>query len=109
MKLATPDAVGHQRADAALIAIALRDDARAKTGREPVDLEVRRRSLHLVEQAQHVSGGEIAEPCRQRRPLAPRPRQRIQHALERLILAEEQQFVLAAEVVIEIRRREVGR
>jgi len=108
-ELTTADAVGHQRADAALVAVALRDDARAQARREGVDLEVRRGAVDLVEQAQHVGRREDAKPAWKRRSIAPRPRQCREHPLERLVLAEEQQFVLAAEVVIEVSRREVGR
>src|SRR6185503_5640530 len=42
------------------------------------------------------------------RAIAPRVGQRLEQPIERAALAEEEDFVLAAEVVIEIRRREVG-
>jgi hypothetical protein len=102
------DAVRHQRADTALVAIALGDDARAQRRRQRVDLEMRRRSVDLVEQAQDVCGGEPAEPVGERPGIAPRRRERRQHPLERLVLAEEQQFILAAEVVIQVAGRQVG-
>ena len=103
-----PDSAEDQRADAALVAIALGDDARAERQGQGVDFEVRRRPFHVVEQAQDVRGGEVAQPAGERRATAPRPRERREHPVERLVLAEEQQFVLAAEVVIEIARRQIG-
>jgi len=63
---AIADARRHQRPDAALVAVALGDDARAETGGERVHLEVRRGALDVVEEAQHVRYRHIAEPARQR-------------------------------------------
>ena len=102
------DAVGNHGAHAALVAIALGDDPRPQRRRQRIDLEMRRRPLHLVEQAEDVCGGEAAQPVGERPAIAARRRERREHPLERLILAEEQQFVLAAEVVIQVAGREVG-
>ena len=80
-----------------------------RRGRQRVDLEMRGRALDLVEQAQHVRDGEIAQARRQR----PRdPARAAASAASRrssdAVLAEEEQLVLAAEVVIEVAGRQVG-
>jgi len=103
------DAVGDQRADPALVAIALGDDAGAKARRQGVDLEMRGRSLHFVDQAEHVGHGHVVQAAGQRpAAIAPRVRQRVEQAIERSILAEEQDLVLAAEVVVQVAGRQVG-
>jgi len=99
--------VGDERADAALVAVAFGHDPRPQTRRQGVHLEVCRRAVDLVEQAQHVRRGEVAQPHGERRAGTARPRQRGEHPIERLVLTEEQQFVLAAEVVIQIPGRKV--
>ena len=101
-------ALRDQGADAALVAIPLGDDDVAEAAGQGVDLEMRGRPFHFVDQAAHVRGGEIAETRRQRAPIAPRRRQRAQQTIERAILAEEQELVLAAEVVIEVAVGQVG-
>ena len=102
------DAVGDQRPHAALVAIALADDCRAQAAGQGVELEVRRRSLELVEQAQNVRRGEAAQADRQRIGGAPRFGEGGVQPIQGPILAEVEQFVLAAEVVIEVARREIG-
>ena len=52
---------GDQCTDAALVAIALGDDRFAQRRRQGVDLEVRRGSLEVVDEAAHVGEGEGAE------------------------------------------------
>ena len=104
---AAPDAAGHQRADAALVAIAFGDDERAQAGGEGVDLEVRGGSFDAVDEAQDMGDGEGVE-ARAERAGAPCPAEREQEPVERAILAEEQDFVLAAKVVVQVARREVG-
>jgi hypothetical protein len=96
------DAAGDQRPDAALVPIALGDDARAEAAGQGVDLEVRRRSLHFVDQAEHVRDGQVPEPQRQPAAIARRGGQRGEQPVGRAVLAEEQQLVLAAEVVIQV-------
>jgi hypothetical protein len=104
---AAADTVGHQSADAALVAIAFRDDEPAQPRREGVHLEVRGGSLEPVDQAEDVRGREIAQAIGQRPAIASRRGERGEQAVERSILAEEQQFVLAAEVVVQVAGREV--
>ena len=101
------DAGGDERADAALVAIALGDDARAETWRKRVDLEVRRRTLDFVEQAEDVRDGQIAKARRQRTAIPPRLFQRAQQTIGGAILTEEEEFVLPAEVVVQVAWREV--
>ena len=105
---AVADARRHESADAPLVAVALDDDARAEARGQSVHLEVRRRAFHLVHQTQHVRDGDVAQPRRQGAGVAPGGRQRGEQAVERAILAEEQEFVLAAEIVIEIAGRQIG-
>jgi hypothetical protein len=103
-----PDALGDQRAHAALVPIALGDDERAQAAGEGVDLEMRGGALDLVDETQHVREGELPQPQRERPPIAPRAGERAEQPIERAVLTEEQQFVLAAEVVIEVPGGEVG-
>jgi hypothetical protein len=101
------NAVGHERADAALVLIAFGDDARSQTRGEGVNLEMRSRSLDLVDEAEDVRDGDLAEADRQRAPIPPSSRQRVEEPIHRAVLAEEQQLVLATEVVIEVAGREI--
>jgi hypothetical protein len=104
------DAVGDHRAHAAFVAIALGDDRRAQPRRQRIDLEVRRRALDLVEQAADVGGRHLVQALGQRpRPIAAQVAERLEQPIERAVLAEEQDLVLAAEVMIEIGRRQVRR
>ena len=107
-QLAAADAVADQRTDAPLVTIAFRDDGGAHPGRQRRHLEVRGRSLHVVDEAEDVGDGEVVEPLGERPPAAPRLRERVEQLVERAILAEEEELVLAAEVVIEVGGREVG-
>jgi hypothetical protein len=101
-------AVGDQRAHAAFVAVPLGNDRRAQPLRQGIELEVRRRALHLVDQAQHVGRRECAQPLDQRAVAASRRGQRREQAIQRPMLAEVEEFVLALEVVVEIAGREVG-
>jgi hypothetical protein len=102
------DPGGDQRAHAALVPIALGDDARAKAWRERIDFEMRGRSFDFVDQTEDVRDGQIAQPGRQRPPIATRGGERLEQPVERSVLAEEEELVLAAKVVIEIAGREAG-
>jgi hypothetical protein len=102
------DAVGHERADAALVFIAFGDDASSETRRKGVDFEMRSRSLDLVNQAEDVREGHVADADRHRPPILARGGERFEQTVDRAVLAEEQQLVLAAEVVIEVAGRQVG-
>ncbi len=105
---AGPDARGDERAHAAFVSIALGDDARAKAGRERVDLEMRRRALDFVQEAEDVRGGQIAKASRQRPAMASCRGEREQQPIRSAVLAEEEQFVLAAKVVIQVAGRQIG-
>ena len=103
------DARGDERADAALVAVAFGDDHRAALRRQRIDLEVRRRALDLGDQAQRVTYGELAQSIRQWPAcVALRGGQRREQAVQRSVLTEEEDLVLAAEVVIEVGRRQIG-
>jgi hypothetical protein len=105
---AAADAVDDQRADAVLVAIAFGDDEAAQARRQCIHFEMRGRAFHLVEQAEHMGDREAAEPIRDRPAIAPRVDERREQAVERAVLAEEQDLVLPAKVVIEIAGGEVG-
>jgi hypothetical protein len=105
---AAADAVRHKGAHAALVPVAFRDDEAAQPRREGVDLEVRGGSFELVDEAQDVGGREIAQAIGQRPAVASRRGERVEQAVERSVLAEEEELVLAAEVVIQVAGREVG-
>jgi len=106
---ATTNAIGDERAHAALIAVPFGDDARAETGRERVHFEVGGRPFNLVEQAQDVGHGQVVQPIGQRPSVASSGGEGREEAAERPILAEEEQLVLAAKVVVEVARRQVRR
>jgi hypothetical protein len=97
-----------ERAHAAFVGVALGNDARAKAWRERVDLEVCRRALDLVQQAEDVRGRQIAKASGQRSPTAPGRGERDQQPIRGPVLAEEEQFVLPAEVVVQVAGRQVG-
>jgi len=99
-------------AHAALVAIALGDNPFAKPRRQGVDLEVSGGPFETVDETEHVRDGELVEaPC-ERTPIlrAGRPRggEGVEQAVQRAVLAEEEQLLLAAEVVIQVARRQVG-
>lgn len=106
-QLAAADAVGDEGAHPALVAIPFGDDALAQPGRQGIDLEMRRRSFHFVEQTQDVADRERPEPRGERIAVAAGGGERGEQPIERAVLAEEEQFVLAAEVVIEVAGRQV--
>jgi len=108
LERAGTDSIGDQRADAALVPIALGDDRLSQPAGKGVDFEVRGGAFHLVDEREHVRFGEGAQTIRQRSGAAPRVGERAQELLQRSVLAEEQELVLPAEVVIQIARREVG-
>jgi len=108
-KLAGSDTGGHQGPDAALVPVALGDDRFAERGRQGVHLQMRRRALDLVDEAAHVREGKCAQPARERAARPPRGGERVEEAIQRPVLAEEEDFVLAPEIVIQVRGRELGR
>ena len=102
---ATCEAGGDQRPNAPLVPITFGDDDRTPFCGQRIDLEVRGRSFDLGDQTEGMSSGEFAQPLGQRTlPSASRRSQCRQQPVERSVLTEEEDFVLAAEVVIEVRR-----
>ena len=99
---AAPSAAGDERAHAALVPIPLGDDARAQARREGIDLEVRARPLDLVEEAEDVRDGHVVQPRAQRSAADPRRGERLEQAIQRAVLTEEEELVLAAEIVIQV-------
>ena len=99
-------------AHAALVAIALGDDPLAKRRRQGVDFEVSGGRFEAIDETEHVRDGELAEARRERTPILRAGRSRgdqgVEQAVQRAVLAEEQQLLLAAEVVIQVARRQVG-
>ena len=106
-QLAALDSVGDDGAHAALVAIAFGDDRRAQARRQGIDLEMRRRPFDFIDEAQNVRGGEIREARRQRHATALRRGERGEQPSERAILAEKEELVLAAEVVIQVAGRQI--
>lgn len=98
-----PDSVGDELADTSLVPIALGDDVRAEVVGQGIDLEVSRGAFDLVDQTQHVIHREATKPFLKGAPAPPRVRERREQPIERAVLAEEQEFVLAREVVVEVR------
>src|SRR4030095_2697554 len=90
---AVAHAGGDQPAYAALVAIALGDDLRAKPRRQCVYLEMRRGPFDFIDEAQNVRLGEIGEPRRQRHATALRGGERGEQPSERAVLAEEEELV----------------
>jgi len=105
---AAPNAAGDERAHAALVPIPLGDDAGTKTRGEGVDLEVRGGAFDLVDQAEDVGDRHVVQTIRQRPAIFARGGQRVEEAIDGAILTEEEELVLAAEVVIQVARRQVG-
>jgi hypothetical protein len=99
---------GDERPDAALVAIALGDNPLAQTGRQRVHCQVRGRAFHLVDQTQHVSDRQAAEADGERSRIFPRGGKRREQTVQRPVLAEEEQLLLAAEVVVQVAGGEVG-
>ena len=107
-QFAPPDAGGYERADAALVSIALGHDQRAQPGRERIHLEVRGGPFYLIENAEHMSDGQGAEPPGQRAAARAGKFSRRQQAIQRPILAEEEDLVLPREVVVEVPWGKIG-
>ena len=107
-QLAAANAGGDERADTALVAIALGDDGRAQASGEGVDLEVRRRPFDAVDQTQDVRDRQRVQPRADRPAAGAGGAERAEKAVERPILTKEQDLVLAAEVVVQVAGGEVG-
>ncbi len=102
------DAAGDESPERALVAIALGDDARAQDGGERVHLQVGRGALDFVQENAQVRRQHVPQPVRGARRGLARGGDGREHAVERAVLAVEEDLVLAAEVVIEVRGRQVG-
>ena len=103
------NALRHQPAQRPLVPVPLADDADAKGRGEPLDLEVSGRALHLVEHGEHMRDQNSAQPLT---GVGHRPAglgDALEHAIQRPVLAVEQDLVLALEVVVEVGGRQVGR
>jgi hypothetical protein len=105
---AAAEASGYERADAAFVAVPFGHDDRAEPAGEGVDLEVGGRPFDFVQEAQDVRLCELTKPGDERTFGAARLGERVQQVIERAVLTEKQQLVLAAKVVVEVARRQVG-
>jgi hypothetical protein len=99
---ALADALGDERANAALVAIAFGHDERSKAAGERVDLEVRGGAFDSIDETQDVRFRELAEPRRDRLAGSPGVGKRAEQVLERAILAEIQDLVLPPKIVVQI-------
>jgi hypothetical protein len=104
---ALADAGGNQRADAALVLVALRDDPGAQSWRQGVEFHMGGGAADLVDKAQDVGHGEVAQALGERSPGAAGGTHCFEEAVERAVLAEVQEFVLAAKVVVQIAGGEI--
>jgi hypothetical protein len=108
-ELAPPHSLSDERTDSALVPIAFGDDERTEFWRQRVDLEVCRRTLYFVDEAEDMGNGETPKPAGER-PLARRSIVECgEQAIERAVLTEVQQLLFAAEVVVQVGRGEIGR
>jgi hypothetical protein len=101
---ASTNAVRDERSDAAFVAIPLGDDPRNEVRGQRVYLEVRRRASDFVNEAEHVCDGKAAQARGVRTGIAAGPGQRREQAVEGSVLTEKEEFVFAAEVVIQVAR-----
>ena len=106
---AAADAARDERPHAALVSIPFRDDPRAQAARERVHLEMGRGTFHFVHQAENVGLCQLAQAAGQRAVCALRGGQCGQQVVQRAVLAEEEQLVLPAEVVVEVGGGKIGR
>ena len=101
-KGARRDRIADEAADAAFVAVALGDDCGAHPRRQRVDLEMGGGAFDLVDEAEHVGHGEIVEAPGERTARPAGAIERGQQPIERPVLAEVEQLVLALEVVIQV-------
>jgi hypothetical protein len=106
-KGAGPDPFLDERADPALIPIALRDNASTQPSRQGVHLEMGCGPLDLVDETSDVGFGQGAESSDERAVRAVRGRQPGQQALQRAVLTEVEQLVFPAKVVIQVAGRQI--
>ena len=108
LELTALHAGGDDGAQAAFVAIPLGDDAAAERVRQGVGGHVRHRALDVVQE--RVRRARERTWCRRAGAVAPlRPAaERGQHQVERPVLAEVEDFVLAREMQVEVGDGEVG-
>ena len=100
--------LGDERPHTALVAIALGDDPLAEAGREGIDFQMRPGSFHFIDQAEDVGDREVSDAGGEGSSIFPGESQRREQAIQRLVLAEEKQLLLAAEIVVQVPVRQVG-
>ena len=106
-EIAAANAGGDQRAHAAFVPIAFGDDGRAEADGERIDLEVRRRSVDVVDQAEDVGDGKAVEARGQRAARGSCAGERGEQPIERPVLTEEENLVLAPEVGVQVAGRQI--
>ena len=102
MQGAAAEAGRDQAANAPLVPVAFGDNDAAQPGRERIHFEMCRRSLDVGDQTEHVAGGQRPQALDDRAAVRRDRAQRREQAIERLVLTEEQELVLPAEVMIEV-------
>ena len=99
---------GDQRPNTALVAIALGDDPLAEAWREGIDFEMRSGAFDFVDQAEDVGDRQVSDAGGEGSSIFPGESQRREQAIQRLVLAEKEQLLLAAEIVVQVPVRQVG-
>jgi hypothetical protein len=102
VKRPAPNAFANERPYAALVPVAFADDERSEARWKRIHLEMSGGSLDFVEQAQDVGDCQVAQSTRQRPVVTAHGGQGCEQTPERPVLAEEQQLVLAPEIVVQI-------
>jgi hypothetical protein len=108
LQFTTPDSVRDKRTDPMLVPVTFGKNRRAQPGRQRLDFQVGGGTFDFVDEAEHMGGGEAMKPCVNSAVRRPGSCERAQQAVERPILTEEEELLLATEVVIQVARREVG-
>ena len=98
---------GHQRPHTVFVSIAFLHDGRAHGSRERVHLDVRGCSFDFADDTQHMRGRQVAQPRADRPSGLARNRQCSAQPVQRSILTEVQNLILALEIVVQVSRRKV--
>jgi hypothetical protein len=106
-KRTRPDPFVHERPDAPLVPVPLRDNPRTQPSRQGVNFEMGCRPFDLVDETPYVGFRQSAESGGEWTVRALRGHQRGQQALQRAVLTEVEQLVLALKVVIQVAGREI--
>ena len=107
-EFAGADAGGDELAEALFVAVAFDKEAFLQMLWDGVRQEMRCGAFHLVEDAMQVEGNHGAEFIGRSRFGAARFFETGNEAVQRTVLAEEEEFVFATEIVVEIGGGEVG-